>query len=366
MSSRGADREGDAALAFVGEPCSALIGLGVAAMGKRTAILLATVAVVVLIASVSRSALSAASTTTTTAAVATTPTTVPTSNIVASSTTDQTVGMPKAAINLAAIPLGTGKSSTGPKVGALYRCGGTPSGGPPVSIPPWVNTAAGTWDAKTKVAVQGDVTFTSSFTVTRSGASQVFTGNGLPPRAGTFPVASTDPAHAYNPDPSAITAHSINLSVPYNPKVNTTARCEMGVVGIAVNGIPILDGFDAGGNDAAGVETQDTCHGHPNDRSGYHYHSLSPCLLSNTARTHATQVGWALDGFGIYVEYNSKGQLLTNASLDGCHGRKSVVTWHGTSQSIYHYDMTFEFPFSVGCFRGTPTNFLGMMAGSTP
>jgi hypothetical protein len=46
----------------------------------------------------------------------------------------------------------------------------------------------------------------------------------------------------------------------------------MGVVGIAVNGIPILDGFDAGGNDAAGVKTQDTCHGHPNDRTGHHYH----------------------------------------------------------------------------------------------
>jgi hypothetical protein len=293
--------------------------------------------------------------------VSTTPTTIASSNITASSTTNQTIGMPKAAINLAAIPLGSGKASSAPKVGSLYRCGGAPSGGPPVFTPPWANTTAGTYNAKTKLAVAGNVSYKSSFKVAHVGSNQVLTGNGLPKRSGTFPVAVSDPSHAYNPDPSSVTAHSISLTVPFSPKVNTTARCEMGVVGIAIDGIPILDGFDAGGNDAAGIETLDTCHGHPNDNTGYHYHSLSPCILSTAARTHATQVGWALDGFGIYVEYNSKGQLLTNASLDGCHGRKSTVVWHGKSQSIYHYDMTFEFPYTVGCFRATPTNFFGMM-----
>jgi hypothetical protein len=28
--------------------------------------------------------------------------------------------------------------------------------------------------------------------------------------------------------------------------------------------------------------------------------------------------------------------------------------------------MTFEFPFSVGCMRGTPANFFGMITGSAP
>jgi hypothetical protein len=128
-----------------------------------------------------------------------------------------------------------------------------------------------------------------------------------------------------------------------------------GVVGVATNGIPILDGFDADGNDAAAVETQDVCHGHPNAISGYHYHSLSPCLLTKNALTHTTQVGWALDGFGIYVEYNAEGQLLTDSDLDSCHGRTSVVPWHGKEVDIYHYDMTMEFPYSVGCFMGTPS-----------
>jgi hypothetical protein len=131
-------------------------------------------------------------------------------------------------------------------------------------------------------------------------------------------------------------------------------------VGIASDGIPLLDGFDAGGNDAGAVEVQDTCHGHPNRLVGYHDHSLSPCLLVAAAKKRSTLVGWALDGFGIYVEYSQAGKLLTNASLDACHGRTSVVPWHGKRVAIYHYDMTFEFPYSVACFRGTPSSFTGM------
>jgi YHYH protein len=288
------------------------------------------------------------------------PTTVPASKITASSTTDQTVGMPKSALDPTNIPLGTDKSTTTPKRGYLYRCGGTPHGGPPVTIPPWVDTSAKTWDATSKLASGGKVSRTATFKATQSGAKQLLQGNGLPARSGTFPVPASDPTHAYNPNPGSVTAHSISLSLPYNPKVNTTPRCEAGAVGIAVNGIPLLDGFDAGGYDAAAVEVQDTCHGHPNDLFGYHYHGLSPCWLSTTAKTHATQVGWALDGFGVFVEYDSRGRLLTNASLDVCHGRTSVVPWHGKNVKIYHYVMTHEFPYTVGCYRGTPKSFAGM------
>ncbi|MBV8396154.1 MAG: YHYH protein [Actinobacteria bacterium] len=281
------------------------------------------------------------------------------------STTDQTAGMPKAAIDLTAIPLGTGKGGTTARVGYLDRCGGVPSGGPPVKIPPWVGSS--TWNATTKVAVEGDVSHTPSFKAVHSGSREVLTGNGLPAVSGTFPVASSDPADAYNPDPGSITSHTISLSLPYNPTVASHPSCESGTVGLE-NGIPLLDGFDAGGNDASAVEVQDACHGHPNDVVGYHYHSLSPCVLTTSALTHATQVGWALDGFGIYVEYDAQGQLLTNSALDVCHGRTSVIPWHGKMTRIYHYDMTFEFPYSVGCYRGTPISFQGMMipnAGST-
>jgi len=282
------------------------------------------------------------------------PTAVPLAQDCASSTTDQTVCMPASSLNLSALPLGTGKASTAPKQGYIWACR-VPSGGPPVSPVPWVNTTAGTWSAKTKVAVEGSVKWSPKFTATQQGSELVLSGNGLPARSGVFPVSESDPAHAYNPDPTPITAHSIKVTLAANPTAAASPTCVGGVVGIAVNGIPLLDGFDADGNDAGAVEVQDTCHGHPNDHDGYHYHSLSPCLLSKKSLTHTTQVGWALDGFGIYVEYNSSGQLLTNADLDACHGRTSKVPWHGKTVSLYHYDMTFEFPYSVGCFSGTPS-----------
>ena len=276
-------------------------------------------------------------------------------DIKASSTTDQTVNMPKSGLDDSAIPLGgSTKTSTEAKAGYLYACR-TPSGGPAVTIPPWVDTSASTWDATTKVAVEGADHYSNrTFTATENGTSLVLAGNRLPQQSGTFPVSALDPAHQYNPNPDSVTSGTMSATITLNPTVNTTATCNAGFSGIMSDGIPLLDGYDAGGYDAAAVETQDTCHGHPNSETGYHYHSLSPCILTATARTQSTQVGWAFDGFGIYVEYNADGTMLTNGALDACHGRTSVVTWHGKKQSIYHYVMTAEFPYAVGCFRGTP------------
>lgn len=263
--------------------------------------------------------------------------------------------MPRAALDVHALALGTGQWSARPAVGRLDRCR-LPLGGPPVRIPPWVDTSAGTWDITRKPAVAGDVRWKSQVEVTRVGNTLTVDGNGLPKHSGVFPVDPADPAFAFNPDPSPVQAHGVRVQLPDDPRLQPAATCENGVVGVAIDGIPILDGFDAGGNDADAVEVQDRCHGHPNDHAGYHYHGLSPCLLDARSRTHATLVGWSLDGFGIYVEYDARGRLLTDAALDGCHGRTSIVPWHGRGEPIYHYDMTLEFPYSVGCFRGQPVS----------
>ena len=52
--------------------------------------------------------------------------------------------------------------------------------------------------------------------------------------------------------------------------------------------------------------------------------------------------------------YDAHGSELTNADLDACHGRTSPVTWNGRRVSIYHYVLTREYPYTVGCFKGTP------------
>ncbi len=72
--------------------------------------------------------------------------------------------------------------------------------------------------------------------------------------------------------------------------------------------------------------------------------ALRPCIL------------WlhTLDGFGIYVERDAQGNLLTDASLDARHGRTSLVEWDGKQVMMYHYDATLEYPYTLGCFAGTP------------
>jgi hypothetical protein len=40
--------------------------------------------------------------------------------------------------------------------------------------------------------------------------------------------------------------------------------------------------------------------------------------------------------------------------LDVCHGTTSVVLWDGAPRNIYHYVSTFDFPYTIGCYRGTP------------
>jgi hypothetical protein len=61
-----------------------------------------------------------------------------------------------------------------------------------------------------------------------------------------------------------------------------------------------------------------------------------------------------LDGFGIYGPRGDDGKMVTNAQLDECHGHKHPVEFNGTIQNIYHYHLNNEYPFSIGCFRGTP------------
>jgi len=47
---------------------------------------------------------------------------------------------------------------------------------------------------------------------------------------------------------------------------------------------------------------------------------------------------------------------LTNADLDECHGHTSEIVWDGVAQQMYHYNATAEYPYTVGCFKGTPVN----------
>ena len=121
-----------------------------------------------------------------------------------------------------------------------------------------------------------------------------------------------------------------------------------------LNGVVLYNGFDAGGRDAVAHELQDSCDGHPQEFGQYHYHSESSCLNDDKTGEHSTLLGYVYDGFGIYGKYGEGGVTLHTEDLDACHGHIHDILWDEEEQVLYHYHFTNEFPYSVGCFKGTP------------
>lgn len=248
-----------------------------------------------------------------------------------------------------ALPLGNQKTSTAPKAGSLWSCQQSfnPNAPGAQSAGPWIH--GDTWDMTEKIAVAGSVSHDAVFKVTTKGDRTTVTGNGLPSVSGTFPVAAGDPAAQYDRNPNAIASQTISVSVTASPARAASATCVGGEVGVTTKGIPIFDAFDAGGRDAVANEVQDACGGHPQERGQYHFHGLSACAKRSGLW------GYALDGFGIYGPKTASGTTLSTGDLDACHGIVSSVKWHGRWRRMYHYVATDDFPYTVGCFRGTAT-----------
>ena len=264
------------------------------------------------------------------------------------------------AVDLTALPLGTDLVSTaGAAVGGLYVCdAGNPNGGGAFAVGPWIDEAAGTWDATSKISVQGEVAWPmASYAETVEGSVRSISSNGLPVGmvSGTFPIAANDPAFAYDRNPNSIAESDISVSLPVAPEVSQSATClPKGTIGVAKNGVALFAPIDALNRDAVAYETQDVCDGHPERSSTYHYHNVPSCLQDATSGA-STVVGYALDGFPVVVERNAAGELPTNADLDECHGRVSAIQLDGAVVEMYHYSVTAEFPYFIGCYRGTPT-----------
>jgi hypothetical protein len=258
------------------------------------------------------------------------------------------------ALDVTRLPVGDNKLVTTPTKGSLFVCRTGGGGGGASAQGPWFN-GDGTWDLTKKVFVQGDVMWdaaSSEFSI--AGDQRVITSSGLPTHTtGVFPINSTDEAFKYDRNPNVIKEQSISLSIPATPTVASTPTCIGGEVGIAIDGVPIFNGFDAGNRDAVAWEVQDECHGHPQMSGVYHYHDISPCL-DDPGTAHSHLLGYAFDGFGIYGVRGDDGQALSTADLDECHGHVGLVEWEGEMVEMYHYHATKDFPYTVSCFKGTP------------
>lgn len=259
-----------------------------------------------------------------------------------------------AAVDSTKVPLGDGhKSTTTAAVGNVLECsGGGGIGGATVNGT-WIHGT--TWDSTAKVAVEGAVAWpNASYSMKVSGRTRTIVTNDLPTgqKTGVFPIASNDPAAAFDQNPNGITPKPTTLTLPVTPSTAPSPTClGGGPIGVLTDGVFVFDALDGPGRDATAHETQDLCGGHPAPGNEYHHHDVSTCIRA-TATGPSTVVGWAFDGFPIVVERDAAGHLPTNADLDECHGRTAPIIEDGKAVTIYHYSATLEYPYTLGCYRG--------------
>jgi hypothetical protein len=222
--------------------------------------------------------------------------------------------------------------------------------------------------------VPGKVKMKSVFKITETKNTRTLKGNGIPSfEVGTFAIPKSSPAYKYyaalpaagyaNAAEIPIKPYHLELKIPKNPKIAAKPTCfEQLTIGVALVGAAwhAEVALDALGNayDPNAALPTDRCFGHPY-ATEYHVHGYSwKCMDQGKPGEASPLVGYALDGFGIYGPRGADGTLVTNAQLDECHGRVGEVMWNGKKQKIYHYVLNNEYPYSIGCFRGTPQKFI--------
>lgn len=241
---------------------------------------------------------------------------------------------------------------------SLWLCGLPSDGAGNDNADDWTN-ADGTWDYTRKPQVEGNAVWISEFEVSLDGnGNRIITGNALPSHpTGDFPIKMSSPAYKYDGNPNIITDHPILYTFPAIPKIADEPGCvPFGPSGISLSGSAIYHGASTLGNDAAAHEMLDRFGGHTDGTERYHYHYPAPDLMDHIAPHsggHSELMGYMLDGFGIYGPYGEDGKLLRSSNLDECHGHTHPVMWDGEIIEIYHYHWTYDFPYNIGCFKGT-------------
>jgi hypothetical protein len=148
-------------------------------------------------------------------------------------------------------------------------------------------------------------------------------------------------------NPNRILKQNYTFKIPRHPvKADHVGKLPMGPIGVAINGIPFYNPYNAEGADAAKNEVFDECCGHPDPMGRYHYHIYPKCIHTSFVDKpgeHSPLIGFAFDGYGIYGPLNDGGKIPTD--LDECNG-------HTDAARGYHYHVTRKFPYILGGYRG--------------
>lgn len=274
--------------------------------------------------------------------------------------------------------LTTPRSGTGldqPAKNSVFFCSRVPF---PVAILPGLTRLDRPWIEGDEIVaseipyVAGAVDWDSEFSLTETETGRRMKGNGLPNHpTGRFPVQEgTDAYPYYEPLPVEgyenaaaipIEPYDLDITVPKDPVVNAEPTCvEHILTGVVTQtgaawhvDIAVDDKFHL--VDPVAALPMDRCWGHPY-QTQYHYHGYSWKCFPNQGEEgqHSPLFGYALDGFGVYGPRGEGGVPVTNDDLDECHGHTHEIEWDGERKEMFHYHVNNEYPYSVGCYRGTP------------
>ena len=262
-------------------------------------------------------------------------------------------GTPAGAV---AAPLGDGHVVTSnPRPGLALSC--APNRGRAEGRRPWFRGSR--YDPRARPDVDGRVRWGAARLVLRGGRrNRTFRGNALPMNtpSGVFPPAAGDDARPFAGTAAAVRARDLTGTMPLRPARLRRARCLPAgrPVAIGLDGVPIYRPFSAAGRDLVARNVIDHCNGET-DATGLLLRRTGSRCLDRRARRHSPLVGIARDGFRLYGRRGQGGKLLRSRDLDACHGHTHRLRIGGRLVRRYHYHVTGDFPYTLGCFRGRPS-----------
>lgn len=211
--------------------------------------------------------------------------------------------------------------------------------------------------------------------ITYSKSSIVLQPDGIPnhardayyavPNAGVVVPNATTAYLVKDPTKAQVYRFTIPSVPKYSTKVTATS---LGSIGVMVSGAVLYNPFEGDGKtpamsgnftitDSSGNTGSfvDKCTGHPIPGIGaYHYHGLPTCITAKVDKVSKPShiIGFALDGYPIYGDRDSKGKQVTVKSLDACNGIYSATPEF--PKGIYHYVLlpTADVRSSIACFHG--------------
>jgi hypothetical protein len=211
------------------------------------------------------------------------------------------------------------------------------------------------------------LSFSCRVTLTVQGDAVIAKSDGRPDYTSNYFTAKDACHEDYTgaiQNPNLIAQQNFALSFPRTP--NTTGQpMRGGIVGMALNGVPIFANVAAPGEDIfTEAKTFDRCAAHPEQRGVYHYHS-EPLSISYD---DAHFIGVMRDGYAVYGRRDADGSL---PALDAAGGHEGTTADSATP--VYHYHVNEQtstargtlgqkqFFLTKGAYHGAPSTCTGCL-----